>query len=127
MSYVVGSDGKAHWAAPAAQLIVKESEKWIKDDRTAMLMLVALQAAVPMWQIQLARSPWNHIAERAQICAQAVAEKGDVLQFRSKRKGETAEAFNRLAEGLACLSFAPGGVRFLGVRWTADHRGGDNG
>lgn len=41
------------------------------------------------------------------------------MLFRSKRKGETADAFNHLAEGIACLAFAPGGVRLFGSHWEA--------
>ena len=65
----------------------------------------------------------DYILERAQVCGQHIAERGDVLQFKGKtpkERAKTAEAFNRLAEGLACLALtAPGGVTFLGVRWEA--------
>ena len=72
-----------------------------------------------MWIDKLRHQPMDYILERAQVCGQVIAEKGDVLQFRSKKRGASAEAFNRLAEGLACLSFSPGGVTFLGVTWEA--------
>lgn len=42
-----------------------------------------------------------------------------IIQFRSKTKGASAAAFNALAEGLACLSFCPGGARFLVLDWEA--------
>lgn len=84
-------------------------------------MSTALMVAVPMWIDRIKREAWTfeRRAERAAICGQHVAEKGDVLQFGGK-KGEAAEAFNRLAEGLACAAFQPGGVRFAGVLYDAN-------
>ncbi len=73
-----------------------------------------LGCAVPLWAMELKKLPWSEIEKIAHESAQIVAEKGDVLQFRSKKKGETANAFNALAKGLAALSFCPGGVTFLG-------------
>lgn len=84
-------------------------------------LAIALSCAVPLWIERLARLPYANILERARVCAQAVAEKGDVIQFRSKRKGESAEAFNRLAEGLAALAFSPGGVQAFGLHFAAKH------
>jgi hypothetical protein len=73
-----------------------------------------LGCAVPLWVMDLRRLPWPEIEKIAHESAQIVAEKGDVLQFGSKKKGEAAAAFNALAKGLAALSFCPGGVTFLG-------------
>lgn len=47
-------------------------------------------------------------------CAQIIAEKGDVLQFKSKKKGESAQAFTALIRALAILALQPGGVVFCG-------------
>jgi hypothetical protein len=46
--------------------------------------------------------------------AMRLAEKGDVLLYRGKKKGETASAFADLARGVALLAFAPGGVSIFG-------------
>jgi hypothetical protein len=82
------------------------------------LLLTALKTAVPLWvNIWQPRS----ITERQQRgleCAQIVAEQGDVIMYRSSRKGKTAEAFNALAEGIAILSLNPGGVMFMGHTWV---------
>lgn len=78
-----------------------------------------LEVAVPFWVVRWReRGPQSNWRERAQELSQVVAEKGDVLQYRSK-KGESANAFNALAEAVALLSFVPGGVRFNGLRWTS--------
>lgn len=83
-----------------------------------------LGCAVPLWVMDLKKLPWPEIEKIAKESAQIVAEKGDVLQFKSKKKGETAAAFNALAKGLAALSFCPGGVTFLGDHYESKHEGG---
>jgi hypothetical protein len=81
------------------------------------LMKLTLQAAVPLWVERLKHKSMSEILARARVCGEVVAEKGDIIQFKSKKKGATADAFNHLAEGLACLAFAPGGVTFLGLKF----------
>lgn len=89
-----------------------------EDSRMALIQ-TALSAAVPLWILELQKLTPAERDERARICGDVVAEKGDIIQFRSKRKGETAAAFNRLAEGIACLAFAPGGVTAFGLHFEA--------
>jgi hypothetical protein len=86
---------------------------------TRSLLEASLSAAVPLWIEQLRDKSFDFILERARECGQAVAERGDIIQFKSKKKGASAAAFNALAEGLACLAFAPGGVKFLGLHFDA--------
>ena len=88
---------------------------WENSD-AAHLLGIALDCVVPI-EIRAWRWSWEMIERRARICAQEVASKGDIIQYKSKG---TAEAFNRLAEGLACLAFAPGGVTFLGRHWQEE-------
>lgn len=85
------------------------------------VLRVSLQAAVPLWIVRSQQLPWAVVAERAKDCAQTIAEHGDNIQFRGDNRGATAEAFNKLAEGLAALAFTPGGVTFLGDTWIASH------
>lgn len=89
------------------------------DSMTEELLRISLQAAVPLWIERLRNLPEEALLRRAQECGQHIAEHGDIILYRGKKKGQTAEAFNRLAEGLACMSFVPGGVVFLGDRWEA--------
>ena len=84
-----------------------------------VLLSSTLAIAVPLWIERLRNASWEHILLRARECAQHVAEHGDNLLFRSKKKGESAKAFNHLAEGIACLAFAPGGVKLFGSHWEA--------
>lgn len=85
------------------------------------LLCTSLQVAVPLWIEELKHQPLDRVLARAPECAQTVAEKGDILQFGSKKKGETAKVFNQLAEGVAILAFAPGGVRCFGLHFEATH------
>lgn len=87
---------------------------------TRFLMTAALECAVPIWIEKLRDQPVEHLLERARVCGEHIAARGDVLQFKNEKAGASAEAFDRLAEGLAALALvADGGVTFLGVRWEA--------
>jgi hypothetical protein len=90
-------------------------------DNTSLLLKLALEIAVPLWMERLCYLPFEELQARARKCGDVVAHQGDIIQFRGKKKGETAAAFNKLAEGLACLAFAPGGVKFLNCHWEAHH------
>lgn len=94
-----------------------------RDKTKLVLLQTALMTAVPFYAMDLATRPWAEIVEIARECAQVVASKGDVILFKSEKKGETAKAFNALAKGIACLSFAPGGVRTLGLHFENTHSG----
>jgi ribosome modulation factor len=78
-----------------------------------------------MWIDKIQNERWTdeYIHARAAVCAQVVASKGDVILYRSKKRGETAEAFNALAEGIALLSFAPGGVHAFGLDFETVREG----
>lgn len=80
---------------------------------------MTLELAVPMWveKIKSYNLPLEAFEARRLKCSQHIAEHGDNIMFRSKKKGDTARAFNRLAEALAICSFAPGGVTFAGMKW----------
>jgi len=88
------------------------------------LLTLTLQVAVPMWLSRLdgldpeARDV--HVRRWAADATDAVASRGDVLQFGGKR-GEAGAVFNALARGLAALATCPGGVRFVDVLWCARH------
>lgn len=83
------------------------------------LLVMSLECAVPLWIAQFRSLTDDQRMEIAKVAGQAVAEHGDIIQYRSKKKGETADAFNQLARGLAVLAFAPGGVTFEGVHFEA--------
>jgi len=81
------------------------------------LLQLTLSLAVPLWIDEVRAWSIERRLERVKICGQVVAERGDIIQFKSKKKNETAEAFNRLAEGLAIMAFRPGGVTFMDLHF----------
>jgi hypothetical protein len=89
--------------------------------RDTNILSMAISGAVFMWAHKLRSTPLDTLLKRAPELSQIVAEKGDVLQFGGGKKNETAHAFNALAEGLAIMSFMPGGVTFLGEHYENKH------
>lgn len=62
-----------------------------------------IKCSVPMWLIELEPKGEDYWIKRKSVCAQVVAEKGDVILYGSKKIGQSANAFNHLAEGIALL------------------------
>ncbi len=89
------------------------------SDYDDTLLRTSLSVAVPLWIDQIRGWPESHRAERRAICVDTITQYGDVLLYKGKKKGESAEAFNRTAEGIALLAFAPGGVTIFGEHWEA--------
>jgi hypothetical protein len=89
------------------------------NDFNQELLKITLAAAVPLWIHQFRMLSEDDRLAIAKECGGVVAEKGDIIQFKSTKKGETAKAFNQLARGLACLAYAPGGVTFAGMHFEA--------
>lgn len=83
------------------------------------LMAASLEVAVPLWQERVASLSADERLAKVGDISQMLAEKGDVLQYGGGKRGEAAACFNALAEGLAILSYCPGGVTFLGQHWEA--------
>jgi len=86
-------------------------------------LALALAAAVPLEIARLRSLPEEERAREikahtGQAVAVLLAEHGDDLLFGGRH---CADAFAALATGLACLAFTPGGVRFAGLHFCADH------
>jgi hypothetical protein len=90
------------------------------SDTTLCLLQATLEIAVPMWMERLRLQGEEYRAARAHALADVIAEKGDIILYRSKKTGESATAFNALAEGIAALSFQPGGVTVFGLHFEAE-------
>lgn len=92
----------------------------VTEDST--LLQLTLQTAVPLWINELQDKRWDHIQNsRIPYIVDQIASHGDNILYCGKTKGDTAKAFNALAEGIAILSFCPGGVKVFGGHWEAKH------
>ncbi len=91
------------------------------------LLTGLLAIAVPGWMDRLWPLSWAEKMRRRDAClaAMGITDDGDLLtgiagladpDVRAK-KGQVANAFNRMAEGLALLALQPGGVTFMGMHW----------
>lgn len=83
------------------------------------LLLTALAVSVPLWIDRVRTYDESTRANRSNQCVQMICEHGDDIMFKSKKRGESATAFNALAEAIAILSFAPGGVTFHGLHFES--------
>jgi hypothetical protein len=80
-----------------------------------------LVLAVPQWIEKLKHKSFADFEARRDKILDSVCYKGDLLLYGSKKKGETAELFNDLAEGLAWLALiAKGRVTFGELHWDAE-------
>ncbi len=66
------------------------------------------------YQIQLRGGP---TADDFQRIASLSEELGDTPLFSTKKDHKAARQFNTLAQGLAVLSFVPGGVTLFGIHF----------
>jgi hypothetical protein len=80
------------------------------------LLRTTLQAAVPLWMHSVRSWSTERRVQEASKCAQVIAEHGDDLMFGGKH---TTETFNKLALGIACAAYQPGGITFMGDHWEA--------
>ncbi len=82
---------------------------------------ITLSAAVPLHIVECHErgGPTAEDIARIRPFAHTLAERGDRLLFRSEKAGETAALFNMLAEAIALLAYAPGGVRCFGQHFEA--------
>lgn len=82
-------------------------------------LVLMLQLAVPLWIKEVQSLTPDARFALLEGAADAIASRGDVLQFGGGKKGEAAELFNILARALAVMAYVPGGVRFAGNHWEA--------
>ena len=82
---------------------------------------IALSAAVPLWimEIEACGGPTVEDLISSRAFAETLGERGDILQFRGGKPGETAKLFSQAARAIAILSFCPGGVTLFGEHWEA--------
>jgi hypothetical protein len=68
-------------------------------------------------EIKSRNGPSDFDLRRLREFASILAERGDVLQYGSRKKGEVADLMAQLIDAIAVLACLPGGVDFLGLHW----------
>lgn len=90
-------------------------------ERVKRLLVVSLETAVPLWVERLINVPFDYLLGRSSELSNVIASQGDILQFRSEKRGETAKVFNAFAEAVAICSFVPGGIKIFGIKFEYNH------
>lgn len=80
------------------------------------LLSISLSAAVPLRIMKLIREGGPTEADFARITSyqKDLTENGADLFFRNTNEDATATRFNQVADAIAVLSFAPGGITIFG-------------
>lgn len=76
--------------------------------------------AVPLWRLKFDELSWE---ERQRICAESekvLEQVGEAVLFKTKKTGDSARGFNAVAQAIAALSYAPGGITIFGHHWGED-------
>lgn len=85
-----------------------------------------VSAAVPLRILAILQEygePTDRHWEETRAINDWLGEKGDLLLFKSDKKGETASLANAFAQAIACLAFVPGGIEIFGQRFDAKQYG----
>jgi hypothetical protein len=80
------------------------------------LLLISLEVAVPIRIEEIRGWTAEQRMEHGRGLATVIASHGDDLQYGGKH---CVDAFVALANALACLAYAPGGVTFSGLTFRA--------
>jgi hypothetical protein len=89
---------------------------YFNDSSKQVLLREALSVAVPFWIMEIKAAGGPDLSKTHDL-SHLIAEHGDAILYRVP--GKTAAAFNALAEGVALLSFAPGGVSVFGLHFES--------
>lgn len=91
---------------------------------TDVLLPIALEAAVALRIAELRRLPAGAFSDlyeghRLERLSDLIGSHADDMLFRGGKPGMAKDVFNAVADALAVLAFAPGGVELFGTRWVA--------
>lgn len=89
------------------------------SDLSKKRLQLGLQAAVPLWQVEVRKKSWGELKSRLPILIEDLAFEGDSVFWRAKQAEKSAEIFNSLAEAIAILSLCPGGVDAFDLHFEA--------
>lgn len=82
---------------------------------------IFLDTAVPLWILRLWQRGGATAADLQRVKSYSESFFSDESLLYRTKPGQTATAFNKLAEAVAVLSFIPGGVTLFDRHWEAGH------
>jgi hypothetical protein len=97
---------------------IKEQIKISSEPTISPALIVTLELAVPEWQLIIKRN-YDYYFSQKDKWVDTIANSGDIILYKSSKKGETARAFNDLAKAIALLSFSPLGIDIFGLHFEA--------
>lgn len=85
-------------------------------------LAIVLSALVPMkiMELQARGGPDEWDFERAQSCADLVAEKMDGVLYRGNKHGDAGASVAAIVFSLAVMAFNPGGVKLFGTHYCSE-------
>jgi hypothetical protein len=94
------------------------------DKRVEGLLATSLSMAVTLIIMEMAQhgGPTEDDYKRVKSYQDDLLERGNDLFYPSKKEGDTAKRFNQVADAIAVLSFAPGGITVFGLHFDSNAR-----
>lgn len=93
-----------------------------QESNSAMGMI---QLAILIWIKKMMNMPledvWKRLDEISGTLPSLLATKGEAFIFGTGKKGEAALMFSQVAEGVALMSFLPGGIHIFEHHWESIH------
>lgn len=86
------------------------------DNVKRELLRATLELTVPQWQQEIKKHPDYYFAQKDKL-AVAIGSEGDSILYRSEN---TAQNFNKLALGIALMSFSVSGITIFGTTFKAN-------
>lgn len=92
------------------------------------LLRLSIMTAVPLniAELKAKGGPNDFQWDWARDFSDELGSRGDILQWKSEKKGETATMFNQFAYALSIMAFLPGGVEFAGMKFEANPMNNDD-
>lgn len=87
------------------------------------LLQLSLEAYVPLYVFDIQAAGYiawmDDLLESQEEWVDTLTSKGDILLYKSPKKGDTAKVFNTLARAIAYMSFVTGGIRVFGLKFES--------
>lgn len=92
-----------------------------RGNKLAFDLELFLDTAVSLriFELKQRGGPTKEDFKRTETYERLIGEKGNFPWTKSEKKGITAKVANAVADSIAVLSFAPGGIEIFGRHWES--------